>query len=413
MTDRRRRGGGPFAAFVLGFVILAIGCGSIAPGSPAPTRSFPASSAPVPTTSPSSPSAAPSARSWTSVDLPLPADAAPALLGVAPFRGGYIAVGSIWGTCDRDQPPFDRGVIWTSEDGRTWALHDRLAPFAAASLRGIATDGSRLVAFGYRMPATAGGTRVSAAWASTDGLAWVPSTDPAPSVVAPGPHGFVGAIAVNGATDPEAAPSVSFVTSADAQTWSAASPRFDGWLGGRDEGSSLVGDQVLAKSGSGLLAIGSIRRATARQAAVVWPSLDGTTWAGPLLVAEDATPRAVVATGEADLVAVTSSADGENQAAIWRVTLDGSPAILQFTAPPGSVISQLFEIGGVVIAAGFNDIGTIAWQSADGGVRFGPIERGGPFDGRPTTNLSAILSTPAGWLAAGGEDGRPVVWLGG
>jgi hypothetical protein len=169
---------------------------------------------------------------------------------------------------------------------------------------------------------------------------------------------------------------------------------------------------VLAKSGSGLLAIGSIRRATARQAAVVWPSLDGTTWAGPLLVAEDATPRAVVATGEADLVAVTSSADGENQAEIWRVTLDGSPAILQFTAPPGSVISRLFEIGGVVIAAGFNDIGTIAWQSADGGVTFGPIERGGPFDGRSTTNLSAILSTPAGWLAAGGEDGRPVVWLG-
>jgi hypothetical protein len=328
-------------------------------------------------------------------------------------------VGTIWKACTCDRPPFARSVVWTSPDGRTWTLHDKIATFAGASLRGVVTDGTRLVAFGYAMPSTGNGAaRVPAAWSSANGSAWTRSPDPAPSIVAVGPHGFVGAIPANYYSSASAGVgSVRFVASADGLAWRSTSRTFDAYLGDESEASSLLGDQVLAASPSGgVMAVGSVPVDPHPTSAVVWRSADGTTWSGPLRLAQVATPKAIAASGDAFLVAgpAAMSSDGASHDEIWRLAGDTLPSSPVFTAGDGEAITQVFGVGNLVIAVGFDGTGgSRAWVSTDGGTSFGRSEGEAPFNAGPTTMVTALLQSTDGLMAVVvGVDGQPEVQIG-
>jgi hypothetical protein len=406
-------------ASLITLTMVAAACSPSLTPSPspvAPTQLPTPSPTSLPAPSPSTPAAV-TFLDWTAIDLPSPVtrhDAMP--LGLVVFHGSYIAVGTAGEPprgcgCGGPDPSINQGLVWTSLDGRSWVLHDTIVTFKHAALRGVVTDGTRLVAYGeYAAPIKGKDSiPVGATWVSTDGTSWTRSAGPAPSSVVAGPKGFVGAIETdNYAIGGTRRASLHFVASTDGLAWQSTSTTFAAYLGdpsSYDAAFNGEGDQVLAVSGSGsVLAIGMLPVAEPT-VTVVWRSADGLTWSGPDTLVENPPPSAV-ATGDDFLIGHVER------------LLPGSGSLTPILFPAAGIsVDRLYVAGDTVIATGSKDQGNLVWLSTDGGETFSPVAGQVPFPNVGQNYVTAVVATPEGILAVGERGGTgsstvPQAWFG-
>ncbi len=392
---------------------------------PEATSTEGSSSAPsVPASSPSA-RVATAFRQWTRIDMP---DPAPGVYGggtptgVVAFHGAYIATGTVWASCcAAGDPAANRGVVWTSSDGHSWSMSDRITAFEHASLTGLVTDGTRLIALGsYAAPIpNEPGVSVPAAWVSSDGRTWVRAADPAPSLVAVGPHGLIGAI-VN--RDPGSVASAQFVTSTDGLTWTKVSAVFEADLQG-----------LAAAPDGSAMAVGAVPGAprtdgTTTVDMVVWRSGNGTTWTGPETIAHDARPVAVTSDGHGFLVVVRLSAllasgSISDVSRVWRFVGGDGPQATTIPLGDEEGLTAVFVVGGVLIAGGdtllVNGIANaMVWVSTDAGATWGRVADQPAFSDI-NNELAGMVQTSSGLLAVGRRwdsasmHPLPEVWLAG
>jgi hypothetical protein len=121
---------------------------------------------------------------WSAATVEAPADPDPAqegpgaVLDVAAFGSGYVAVGSY---ARRDETT---SLVWTSPDGRAWRLvpEDPDLDHALIGQDLVVWDG-QLLAFGCRL-ASATDCGATVVWASPDGVTWTEIEPVLPAVVA-------------------------------------------------------------------------------------------------------------------------------------------------------------------------------------------------------------------------------------
>lgn len=395
--------------------------------SPVPTNapsSVALASAPsaVPSNGPSAPVAA-AFREWTRFDMP---DPAPGVYGggtptgVVAFHGTYVATGSVWAGANGD-PSVNRGVVWTSSDGRSWALRDRIPAFEHASLTGLVTDSTRLIAVGtYAAPIpNEPAVSVPAVWVSSDGRTWVRAADPAPSFVTVGPHGFIGALITEA---PTIYASPQFATSTDGLTWTKVSGIFKADL--------LVG--LAAAPDGTAMAVGAVPGAprtdgSGTEDMVVWRSANGTTWTGPDTIAHDASPVAVTSDGHGFLAVVQLSAllpsgSIRDVSRVWRFIDGNGPQATTIPLGDEQTLGPIFVVGDTLLAAswmgGPTRGATMVWVSTDAGATWGRVADQQAFSDI-NNELDGMVQTPGGLLAVGSRwDSAslrplPEVWLAG
>ena len=271
--------------------------------------------------------------------------------GVVAFHGTYVATGSVWASCcAAGDPSANRGVVWTSSDGHSWSMSDRIPAFEHASLTGLVTDGTRLIALGsYAAPIpNEPGVSVPAAWVSSDGRTWVRALGPAPSYVAVGPRGFIGAV-VN--RDPGFVGSAQFVTSTDGLTWTKVSAVFQAEVQGlaaAPDGSAMAVGAVPGgpRTGGG-----------ATTDMVVWRSADGSSWTGPETIAHDALPGAVTSDGHGFLAvvhlsALLASGSISYVSRVWRFVGGDGPQATTIPLGDEEGLTAVFVVGDTLLAVG-------------------------------------------------------------
>jgi len=192
--------------------------------------------------------------------------------------------------------------VWTSVDGITW---DRapVDPDLLDGIQRVAGDESGLVAIGGGWPDSQGN---GAMWSSPDGLSWsvVPGA-PTLTAIAATDSGFVGVGTeelVENACDAGADGDCRAVvwTSVDGTTWTRVPPNEAVFGGGSDK--QMMSDVTTV--GSGVMAVGTS----------VWYSPDGTTWSriyqDPALTSDGGRMRSGVAGGSA--LVVVGADDGSH-----------------------------------------------------------------------------------------------------
>jgi hypothetical protein len=341
--------------------------------------------------------------------------------GVVAFHGTYVATGSVGAGANGD-PSLNWGVVWTSSDGRSWTLSDHLPAFEHASLTGLATDGTRLVAVGtYAAPIpNEVGVPVPAVWVSSDGRTWVRAADPVPSFVAVGPHGFIGAVTKQ--PSPSPGTSAQFVTSTDGLTWTNVSAIFEADLRGL----------VAAPDGTAM-AVGAVSGAprtvkTTTVDMVVWHSANGTTWTGPETIAHDVRPVAVTSDGHGFFAVVRlsgllPSGSISDVSQVWRFVDGDGPRPAAIPLGDEESLNAIFVVGGVLIAAGYTLVdggvaNAMVWVSTDAGATWGRVADQQAFSDI-NNELDGMVQTPGGLLAVGRRwdsatmHALPEVWLAG
>jgi hypothetical protein len=341
--------------------------------------------------------------------------------GVVAFHGAYIATGTVWASCCAGDPAANRGVVWTSSDGRSWFMSDRIPAFEHASLEGLVTDGTRLIALGtYAAPIpNEDGVSVPAAWVSADGKTWVRAANPVPSFVAVGPHGLIGAIVKR---DPGSVGSAHFVTSTNGLTWTKVSAVFEADLQG-----------LAAASDGSAMAVGAVPGAPRTDNStttdmVVWRSADGSSWTGPETIAHDARPVAVTSDGHAFLAVVRlsgllPSGSISDVSQILRFADGDGPRPAAIPLGDEESLNAIFVVGGVLIAAGDTLLvsgiaNAMVWVSTDAGATWGRVADQPAFSDI-NNELAGMVQTPSGLLAVGRRwdsasmHALPEVWLAG
>jgi hypothetical protein len=374
---------------------------------PVATATDVSSSAPsVPASSPSARAAA-AFRVWSRIGMP---DPAPGVqgggtpTGVVAFHGAFLATGTIWAACcAAGDPAVNRGVVWTSSDGHSWSMNDRIPALEHASLSGLVTDGKRLIAIGsYPAPIPIDPeASVPAVWVSSDGRAWVRAPGPAPSYVAVGPRGFIGAVVKQDSS--RSVTSSQFVTSTDGLTWTNASATFAAELGG-----------LAAAPDGTAMALGAVPGAprtdkTTTTDMVVWRSADGSSWTGPETIAHDARPVAVTSDGHGFLAVVQlsgllPSGSISDVSQVLRFTDGDAPRAAAIPLGNEESLNRIFIAGGVLIAAGDHLVNGIAnamvWVSTDAGATWGRVADQPAFSD-VDNELVGMVQTPGGLLAVG------------
>ena len=338
------------------------------------------------------------------------------------FHGTYMATGSVWASCCAPVDlSLDRGVVWTSSDGRSWALRDRIPAFEHASLTGLVTDGTRLIAVGtYAAPIlNEPAVSVPAVWVSSDGRTWVRAADPAPSFVAVGPHGFIGAVTKQPSSSPGT--SAQFVTSTDGLTWTDVSAIFEADLRG-----------LAAAPDGTAMAVGAVPGAPRTDKSttvdmVVWRSANGTTWTGPETIAHDVRPVAVTSDGHGFLAVVRLSAllpsgSISDVSQVWRFVDGDGPRAAAIPLGDEESLNAIFVVGDRLLAAGDTLVNGIAnamvWVSTDAGATWGRVADQPAFSDI-NNELAGVVQTPGGLLAVGSRfhsatmHALPEVWLAG
>ena len=341
--------------------------------------------------------------------------------GVVAFHGTYVATGSVWASCcAAGDPSANRGVVWTSSDGHSWSMSDRIPAFEHASLTGLVTDGTRLIALGsYAAPIpNEPGVSVPAAWVSSDGRTWVRALGPAPSYVAVGPRGFIGAV-VN--RDPGFVGSAQFVTSTDGLTWTKVSAVFQAEVQGlaaAPDGSAMAVGAVPGgpRTGGG-----------ATTDMVVWRSADGSSWTGPETIAHDALPGAVTSDGHGFLAvvhlsALLASGSISYVSRVWRFVGGDGPQATTIPLGDEEGLTAVFVVGDTLLAVGDTLVAGIAnamvWVSTDAGTTWGRLPDQPAFSDI-NNELAGMVQTPNGLLAVGrrwdsaSSPPLPAIWLAG
>jgi hypothetical protein len=378
--------------------------------SDAPSSQLPTSSSPAVDIAPTG------FADWERIDLP---DPAPRVYGggtpvdVVKFKGGYVAVGTVNAQCCADgDPSLNRGVAWTSPDGRTWKLLDGIEAFAHASLRNLLSDGTRLYAFGSSETPEALNSLSNglAMWTSADGLNWEQSGTPVLDAVATS-DGLIGF------SHDDDAQASGLWFSPDGVTWALS--------------TSVIGtvNSIVANPEGGAVAVGTVTLPAppgevAATVVIVWRTVDGRTWTAAesvadgrgLAVALDSSHRVYVAG-----IGTDQRANGEvtEASAIWT-----SPDALRWDRHPiGAVdvdlVKALWSTEGALIAEGDSAIdGTsnaTVWISTDGNL-WNRVRDSDAFSGTDNS-FRSLVDTDSGVLAVGSRwdtaSGHvvPVVWL--
>jgi hypothetical protein len=277
----------------------------------------------------------------------------------------------------------------------------------ATSMLGVAANGASLVAVGMSFPPA-----YAAAWLSSDGVIWsqAPGLDaPEESLmtavaVSPGRIVAVGGIAALAAA----------WTSASGHAWSSATVTPPPITGQARMAA------VVAWRG-GYVAGGDVEPTPSEHHAVLWTSLDGTTWTPlPDEAAFDGGSVASLAAGPSRLVAVGSVLDpsGSTRAAAWWST-DGRAWTA--TSPDASFADARMNgvtVGGPgFVAVGSADDGGSAavWTSTDG-ERWTRVPDGTGFGGGGLRiAIASVAAGPHDLVAVGSRDdagnGSPTVWV--
>ena len=292
--------------------------------------------------------------------------------GVTAYGSGFVAVGEAgeagW-----------RAAVWLSPDGITWSLLpvDVAPPEAdgASWMMDLVVGGPGLVAVGSETPDQPLGAH-AVIWTSEDGTSWtkIPaaelgSDDPDDptfwlSDVTVGGPGLVAVGKASNSTEPDPCGGCGGAvwTSEDGITWERAPVA----------GDPLDGIERVAANGSGLVAIGNGWLDEAEKGAV-WVSPDGLDWTvvddGPQLTAITATEFGFVGVGTEELVenACYADADGDCRAVVWT-SVDGTTwtrvphdEAVFGGGPDKQEMSDVTTIGSGVLA-----VGTSVWYSPDG-----------------------------------------------
>jgi hypothetical protein len=323
--------------------------------------------------------------------------------GLVAFHGTYVATGSVGAGANGD-PSLNWGVVWTSSDGRSWTLSDHLAAFEHASLTGLVTDGTRLVAVGtYAAPIPNElGVSVPAVWVSSDGRTWVRAGDPAPSFVTVGPHGFIGAVTKQPSSSPGT--SAQFVASTDGLTWTKVSGNFEADLRG-----------LAAAPDGTAMAVGAVPGAPRTDGSgtvdmVVWRSTNGTTWTGPETIAHDVRPVAVTSDGHGFFAVVRlsgllPSGSISDVSQVWRFVDGDGPRAAAIPLGDEEALDSIFVVGDRLLAAGYTLVdggvaNAMVWVSADAGATWGRVADQQAFSDI-NNELAGMIQTPGGLLAVG------------
>jgi len=383
------------------------------PSTPAPTRT----SQPTSTLT-AAPTEQPAPAPWAQVPTTtLPAALVQALT-TNPNEGGHVfRVGAQFVVADR-------GQLWASTDGLSWAMLGELPGADGDVVNDITTGGPGYVAVGWDGTAGAG-----AVWTSPDGATWTAITDASVfngnglghdiNAVTDGPHGLVAVGGVGGplfATGPfilasaQAAGQAAVWTSPDGRTWHKVP----------DEASFAQGEMDdVAAGGPGYVAVsrgaecGGPCPGTAGP--LVWTSVDGRTWhlvdARHAIHPSGPASATVVAAEPGSLVVAASSGPAR---AWWSrdagVHWTGSPI-----GPDVTDVEGLTNVGG----KGFLAVASGIWGSADGRtwVSLSSIP---PDDSVVTLGSVACTAdrcVAAGWENAAGTSGGIAtgtyeIWIG-
>jgi hypothetical protein len=281
------------------------------------------------------------------------------------------------------------GVVWTSEDGRTWTRipDDPVIRGAAFGPSDITTGGPGVVAVGAQ----------NAAWFSFDGIAWEPaSVPPVPEDVYPGDDG----------RHPQV-----YMT---------------------DVASS--GNRLLAL-GTALLKGGGPPPEYETWVPTMWTSVDGTSWRD-MPVDPEVFPREgsidALTDGPGGFVAVGSDGDGP---AVWR-SADGlgwhrvsSDAFASRVALPGrsSAMWSVAASEGGYVAVGVDgacldgiecrSAEAAIWTSNDGEswvrVPPGDVFRVAPDPGSEGSQAWQVVAWGSRFVVEGQYDGRDAIWISG
>ena len=260
-------------------------------------------------------------------------------------------------------------VVWTSVDGVTWSrVPDEESLFAGWTMASITVGGPGLVAVGYDTGPSLAAT--SAVWTSVDGIAW--------SRVA----------------------------------------HDEAVFGGAAMFSVTVG-------GPGLVAVGQTEGPRTDEDAVVWTSVDGTTWTRVahdemVFGGEGAQRMTSVTAGGPGLVAVGwreyfHSEYVSLSAAVWT-SPDGftwSQVPHDETAFGGAVVSSVTATGPGLVAVGTRDSRSgpdaAVWTSVDG-INWTRV----PQDEALGTGLMwDLINTDSGLVAVGSDGTNAAVWVAG
>jgi hypothetical protein len=325
------------------------------------------------------------------------------------FKGRLLAIGSVVYSCcaggDLDK---SRGVIWSSRDGMSWRLHDPIEGLRPAFITDVVTDGARLVAVGsYGLPPTGGAEQVPipATWTSTDALTWARSSGVAPSMIAVGALGFIGAV-----TDREPG-TARFVRSDDGLTWTFTSD------------SVPVDVRQLAVDAAGhAVALGVVPGEPGPDGepyddTMLIRSQDGETWNPPdRFVAAAFAPSGSHSLIGDDAGFVASLMDwvtGGDQ--LWRITATGSTR-LELVAKTDEEMWDLVATPGVLTVNRFERGERVVWISMDGGTSWGRVASGPALD-RTIEGLAGAAVVDDRLVVVGWRNGDepfhvlPVAWF--
>jgi hypothetical protein len=263
-------------------------------------------------------------------------------------------------------------MIWTSEDGSSWARVADLTTFSGATVSGVAYGSHGFVAVGES------GSAQPTIWTSDTGSIWTALPTQASLVeaqlssVRATASGYVmggsvgGSTPVSGGVQPPATGEAAAWWSTDGRTWSRATVE-------RANGVGTSLDSISVGAG-GIVGVGS---ASGGKAGTAWTSTDGRTWR-PIAVAY---AGAVVAPGTPALPSWSVVGDGSHLIAFSG---DGGARLAMWTSTDGSTWQQL----------GFSGVTSAIPSAVDGTylVPGGLVAVGGPA-GSETRTVWQVTAT--------------------
>jgi hypothetical protein len=347
--------------------------------------------------------------SWTPVTLPAVTGVAGTISGLAPLKGGFVAVLPA-------QVDGDTGAeIYTSADGATWQASASLTSADGAPLTiGLVSGGPG----GAVVTGQADGFDI--AFLSTNGTTWT-GTDPV---------GTAAGEQVDGVALNSAGQAVFSATSAGN---AAGQPLLT--LIGPQGGPDQINMRAIPGTVTEQVAVNAIASAAATQVAAgsadglpaVWVSTDG----GSAWTRGTGTPVAgLTQPGEEQLTGVThgaagwlavgggigaatsppvviGSADGRTWTATGGTAFAASGLTVTadaVAAGGGYVIVGQQRTGGRTIAAAWYSTGLTGWQRATDA-------QPGALDGTADQQMAAVTATSKGFTAVGSVGSRPAAWL--